>query len=63
MAGEPNGVYGGVRVLELATGLAAPYTGMFLADHGADVVQVEPATGDPYRTDPGFQTVNRPTAT
>ncbi|MCP5024790.1 MAG: hypothetical protein GY929_00765 [Actinomycetia bacterium] len=59
MAGDPNGVYGGVRVLELATGLAAPYTGMFLADHGADVVKVESAEGDPYRTDPGFQTINR----
>ncbi|MCP3911974.1 MAG: hypothetical protein GY713_13575, partial [Actinomycetia bacterium] len=53
------GVYDGVRVLELADGLAAPYAGMFLADHGADVVKVEAATGDPYRSDPGFQTVNR----
>ena len=53
------GTYAGIRVLELATGLAGPYTGMFLADNGADVVKVEPASGDPYRSDPGFQTVNR----
>ena len=32
---------------------------MFLADHGADVVKVEAAQGDPYRSEPGFQTVNR----
>ncbi len=32
---------------------------MFLADQGADVVKVESADGDPYRSDPGFQTVNR----
>jgi len=52
-------VYGGVRVLELATGIAAPYATMFLADHGADVVKVEAPAGDPYRAEAGFQTVNR----
>lgn len=54
-----GGVYAGVRVLELAEGLAAPYTTMFLADQGADVVKVESPDGDPYRVDPGFPTVNR----
>ena len=53
------GTYAGVRVLELATGVAGPYAAMFLADNGADVVKVEAAGGDPYRSDPGFQTVNR----
>lgn len=46
-------------MLDAATGLAGPYAAMFLADQGADVVKVETAAGDPYRTDPGFQTVNR----
>jgi len=46
-------------VLDAATGLAGPYAAMFLADQGADVVKVEAAAGDPYRSDPGFQTVNR----
>jgi crotonobetainyl-CoA:carnitine CoA-transferase CaiB-like acyl-CoA transferase len=54
-----GGAYEGVRVAELTTGLAAPYAGMFLADNGADVVKVEAPSGDPYRADPGFQTVNR----
>ena len=51
-----NGVYDGVRVLELATNIAAPYAAMFLADNGADVVKVEEASGDPYRAEAGFQT-------
>ncbi len=54
-----TGAFHGVRVAELATGLSAPYATMFLADNGADVVKLEPVDGDPYRRDPGFQTVNR----
>jgi len=54
-----NGPLQGIKVLELATGIAGPYAAMFLADNGADVVKVEPPEGDPYRGDPGFLTVNR----
>ncbi len=54
-----QGPYAGVRVLDLGTGISAPYAAMFLADQGADVVKVEGRAGDPYRTRPGFQTVNR----
>jgi len=40
----------GLRVVEVATMLAAPFTGMLLADHGADVVKVEmPEVGDGMR--------------
>ena len=39
----------GVRVLELAGGIAGPYGGKLLADLGADVVKAEPPTGDPSR--------------
>lgn len=52
-------VFEGVRVLDLGSGIAAPYAAMFLADQGADVVKVESAVGDPYRSDPGFHTINR----
>ena len=49
----------GIRVLECATGVAGPLAGMLLADHGADVVKVEPPGGDPGRADPGFPVWNR----
>ncbi|MEL7158103.1 MAG: CoA transferase, partial [Actinomycetota bacterium] len=39
----------GLRVVELATGIAGPYAGKLLADYGAEVVKVEPPTGDESR--------------
>ena len=39
----------GVRVIELATIIAAPLGASFLADMGADVIKVEQIGGDPYR--------------
>ncbi len=39
----------GVRVIELATIIAAPLAASFLADMGADVIKVEQIGGDPYR--------------
>ncbi|GAB3233304.1 CaiB/BaiF CoA-transferase family protein [Mycolicibacterium hippocampi] len=39
----------GVRVVELGVWVAGPAAGGILADWGADVVKVEPPTGDPAR--------------
>ena len=39
----------GISVVELAEGVAGPYTGKLLADFGADVVKVEPPGGDRAR--------------
>lgn len=39
----------GIKVVELAEGIAGPYAGKLLADYGADVVKVEPAAGDRAR--------------
>lgn len=36
----------GVRVIDFATGIAGPHTGLLLAHHGADVVKIEPPEGD-----------------
>lgn len=38
-----------VRVIELASWVAAPSAGAILADMGADVVKIEPPGGDPFR--------------
>lgn len=52
----------GIRVVELAEGIAGPYLGKLLADFGADVVKVEPIGGDRSRrlgpfpeTEPGTE--------
>jgi crotonobetainyl-CoA:carnitine CoA-transferase CaiB-like acyl-CoA transferase len=39
----------GVRVVELATVVAGPGVGKYLADFGASVIKVEPPDGDPTR--------------
>jgi crotonobetainyl-CoA:carnitine CoA-transferase CaiB-like acyl-CoA transferase len=39
----------GLKVVELATYIAAPGAGGILADWGAEVVKIEPLTGDPIR--------------
>jgi|GEM_PF-22957 len=39
----------GVRVIEIATIIAAPLGASFLADMGADVIKIEQVGGDPYR--------------
>jgi len=40
----------GVRVIDFGAFVAGPYTSAILADFGADVVKVEPMTGDPNRS-------------
>lgn len=44
-----SGPLAGLRVLEVARGVAGPYAGRLLSMLGAHVVKVEPAGGDPSR--------------
>ncbi|MEV7598226.1 CoA transferase [Kitasatospora sp. NPDC089797] len=64
MTGQPNtpsghGLLAGVRVVELASVIMAPYAAQQLGDLGADVIKVEPPAGDmtrhyPPRRHPGM---------
>ena len=53
------GVLDKIRVLDLSWGIAGPMTGMLMADHGADVIKIEPPGGDPYRGQLGYKVWQR----
>jgi crotonobetainyl-CoA:carnitine CoA-transferase CaiB-like acyl-CoA transferase len=59
MRGARGGPLAGVAVLDLTSYIAGSYTGMMLADMGADVVKVESPEGDSFRELPGFFGWNR----
>jgi len=48
-ATSTGGALAGLRVIDTATLYAAPFISTVLADHGADVVKIEPPGGDDYR--------------
>jgi crotonobetainyl-CoA:carnitine CoA-transferase CaiB-like acyl-CoA transferase len=49
----PQQALAGLKIMEMAQGVAAPYLGKLFADFGAEVVKLEPpGTGDEARTLP-----------
>ena len=44
-----NGVFDGLKVIDCASYIAAPAAATILGDFGADVIKIEPLSGDPYR--------------
>src|SRR5688572_18840329 len=48
----PDPALADVVVLERAGGVAGPYAGRLLSDLGAQVIKVEPPSGDPARVEP-----------
>lgn len=49
MPSQPQSSLEELRVLELSSGVAGAYCGKLFADYGADVIKVEPPSGDPLR--------------
>src|SRR4051794_28639417 len=46
---EEQGPLAGVRVLELGSFIAGPFSGQLLGDYGAEIIKIEPGEGDPMR--------------
>ena len=43
------GILSGLRILEIGHFVAAPFCTRLLADLGADIIKIEPPSGDPVR--------------
>jgi crotonobetainyl-CoA:carnitine CoA-transferase CaiB-like acyl-CoA transferase len=53
------GVFGGLEVLDLSSGIAGPLATMLLADNGASVTKIEHPSGDRFSGQAGYRVWNR----
>ncbi len=56
---EPTGALAGIRIVEACQGVGGPMAAMLLAEQGADVIKIEPPSGDALRGCPAFHVLNR----
>ncbi|MBV7255810.1 CoA transferase [Pacificimonas sp. WHA3] len=50
MSSDAHGALRGLRLIEMGQLIAGPFCGQLMADHGAEVIKIEPpGTGDPMR--------------
>ena len=49
----------GLKVIELAGGIAGWSAGLYLSEAGAEVLKIEPPAGDPARASAPFRVLNR----
>ena len=54
-----HAILSGIRIIDMTFGLAGPVATRLLAEAGADVIKIEPPTGDPTREMSAFETWNR----
>jgi len=54
-----NGIFSDIRILDLSEGMAGSVATMVFADFGAEVIKVEPPTGDAHRQNPAWKQWNR----
>ena len=45
-----DNIFSGLKVVDLASFIAGPGAAVILSDFGADVIKVEPPTGDQWHT-------------
>jgi crotonobetainyl-CoA:carnitine CoA-transferase CaiB-like acyl-CoA transferase len=46
MVDQVDGAYQGIRIVDASQGIAGPYCAMLFAQHGAEVIKIEPPDGD-----------------
>ena len=51
--------YTGTRIVDFSQGMVGPMAAMLLGDFAAEIVKVEPRSGDRLQTHPGYQAWNR----
>jgi crotonobetainyl-CoA:carnitine CoA-transferase CaiB-like acyl-CoA transferase len=54
-----EGIFSDIRILDLSEGMSGSVATMVFADFGAEVIKVEPPSGDAYRKDPAWKQWNR----